>query len=300
VIFGAFTQADDSTSRSYGGTGLGLTISRHFVEMMGGELRVESEVGVGSTFTIRLPLDIEARSSRPRELPALASNIVVVADRDPRVHDLLRRWLARDGFSVISAANQHEVMGLVSTIQPTLVLLDLEIPGIDGWAVLSALKSAHTPTPVIVSADGAERARALALGASDLFRRPLDPARVVEIAARHRHTPRLGTIALLGDPPSPELNLSAQLRDAGWELLDPGAPDAPTPDAVVVDLRASEEALAALSDLPWPSSLPALVVIGAHSEPIKLARPHAIVDIDTCPHDDLRERLSLLVHRHGT
>src|SRR5437899_12678495 len=121
-LFKAFTQADASTTRKYGGSGLGLAITRHFCQMMGGEVTVESEVGKGSAFTVKLPaVVISPKQEKPEsqemvkthrvsEAPPGASTILVIDD-DPTVHDLMRRFLTKEGFRVAIAPGGKEEIG---------------------------------------------------------------------------------------------------------------------------------------------------------------------------------------------
>ena len=104
-LFQAFSQAEASTTRQYGGTGLGLAITRHFCQMMGGDITVESAMGQGSTFTIRLPAEVADPKAIPARLteafPASAlpegAPTVLVIDDDPTVHDLMQRFLSKEG-----------------------------------------------------------------------------------------------------------------------------------------------------------------------------------------------------------
>ncbi|MEZ4450674.1 MAG: ATP-binding protein [Nannocystaceae bacterium] len=291
LIFGAFTQAHETTARLYGGTGLGLTICRHFAEMMGGDLTVESAVGVGSTFSVRLPLADRGRAEGAPEA-VLVRNPVIVADRDPRVHDLVRRILGRHGFSVLSATNHHDVIGLMTVVEPVLVILDLEIPNADGWAVLAALKSAPTPTPVLASGDHAERARALALGAHDFVRRPIDPRRIVELALQQRRRPHLGRVLLVGERPAVGLDLDELLASAGWEPLRvDAAGDVAGPfDAILVDARRGLR----VEGLPGPAPTLVLAPRGVRIPP--LPHRHLVLDADACRGDELLEQLAIRVH----
>jgi signal transduction histidine kinase/CheY-like chemotaxis protein len=295
LIFGAFTQADEYTSASYGGTGLGLTICRHFAEMMGGDLTVESALGEGSRFTVRLPQAGGDGRGR-REAAALPSNAIVMADRDPRAHDLVRRVVARHGLAVLSATTHFEVLNLVAVVRPALVILDLGAPGVDGWSLLAALRSGDRPVPVVVSSEREQRARALALGAADLLSRPLEGRRVAEVVLRFREGLRLGCVALIATDPRWHARLRFLLEDAGWRVATGSEARV---DAVVIDARGAapgsvEEASAAL---PWASA-PALVLRGAEALG-PLSRPHVAIDLIDLPFEDALAVLSQMVLRYA-
>ena len=147
-LFEAFSQAEASTTRRFGGTGLGLAITQHFCQMMGGDVLVESEEGIGSTFTIRLPAVVvipEEPSDDAPEQPLpdedSAGDIVLVVDDDATVHDLIQRSLSGQGFRLVHAMGGQEGLRLARELRPQIITLDVMMPGMDGWAVLSALKA---------------------------------------------------------------------------------------------------------------------------------------------------------------
>ena len=120
-LFEEFSQADASTTRNYGGTGLGLSLSRRLCRMMGGDITVQSEAGVGSTFTIRLPAEVRDPSKSLLKVPedeesvleeADGTSTVLVIDDDATVRDLLERFLGREGFRVVSAEGGEEGLRL--------------------------------------------------------------------------------------------------------------------------------------------------------------------------------------------
>src|SRR5262249_42616280 len=152
-LFREFSQADSSTTRKYGGTGLGLAISRHFCRLMGGDITVESKLGEGSTFTIRLPRIVqsdetlstqdrsEARAEPVHPIAEEAEEpLILVVDDDATVRELVVRHLERAGFAAVAARGGQEGLRLVRELRPTAVTLDIMMPDLDGWTVLAAIK----------------------------------------------------------------------------------------------------------------------------------------------------------------
>ncbi|MDA0204537.1 MAG: response regulator [Acidobacteria bacterium] len=164
-VFKAFKQADASTTRKYGGTGLGLTITRSFCEMLGGTIEVSSEPGLGTTFTVRLPageidqLNTSSSAEPPAEqrlVPpdstASAKGSVLIVDDDSAIRDLIGRFLANDGWEVRTAENGQEALEYAAADLPDLVLLDLVMPKMDGSAFLDEFRRlpGAEAVPVIV------------------------------------------------------------------------------------------------------------------------------------------------------
>ncbi|HXU88731.1 MAG TPA: GAF domain-containing protein, partial [Methylomirabilota bacterium] len=144
-LFEAFSQADAATTRKYGGTGLGLALSRRLCRMMGGDVSVQSETGHGSTFTIRLPVEVREAAEDTvvptARIDADAVGTVLVIDDEPSVRDLMQRFLTKEGFRVATASAGEDGLRLARDIRPDMITLDVMMPGMDGWAVLSALKA---------------------------------------------------------------------------------------------------------------------------------------------------------------
>ena len=203
-LFTDFTQADASTTRKFGGTGLGLALMRRFCQMMGGDVIVHSVPGEGSVFTITLPAVVsEAKPEAAAEaggaeaaiaslyegggdgvepLPPAASCVLVIHN-DPTQRDLIQRFLKKEGFRVCTAAGGETGLRLARQLRPVAITLDVMMPGIDGWSVLLALK-AHPDlpdVPVIMLTMMGEPDRGFVLGAADIATKPVDRARLSRI-----------------------------------------------------------------------------------------------------------------------
>jgi PAS domain S-box-containing protein len=193
-LFQPFTQADNSTTRRYEGTGLGLTISRRFCNMMGGDIGVESTPGKGSIFTVRLPAkmpdggaELSQTPSRPFAAAPPSGPTLLVIDDDPSVLELTGRFLSRDGFRVVTAANGEDGLRLARQVRPAIITLDVRMPGMDGWAVLKALKAdaALAGIPVVMLSIVDDKYVGQDMGAADYLTKPIDWNRLAAILKNH-------------------------------------------------------------------------------------------------------------------
>jgi PAS domain S-box-containing protein len=203
-IFSPFTQADASTTRAFGGTGLGLTITKHLVELMGGQIRLESVVGRGSTFIVSVPagsgaVPVTAAEEHPH-LAVSGPNILVV-DPDEHARDLAGRALARLGFGVRFASSAAEARALAKALNPVLVLLDVALPeGLrEGEAVLADLAAQGAPVLVVSSYE--DRARLAALGACHSLVKPVERERLCVAALQYARRPEAAAPQAAPTPP---------------------------------------------------------------------------------------------------
>jgi signal transduction histidine kinase/CheY-like chemotaxis protein len=193
AVFDEFSQADDSTTRNYGGTGLGLPISKRFCKMMGGEIAARSTVGEGSTFAVHLPLhvretglpSVEQRRADARAASDEGQRIGLVIDDEAGARELIRRALEKDGFHVTCAADGDEGLSLARDIRPAAITLDIMMPGRDGWDVLADLKSDEdlADVPVVMISVLDDEGTAYSLGATDFVRKPIDRRKLSEVLA---------------------------------------------------------------------------------------------------------------------
>ena len=184
-VFDEFTQADSSTTREFGGTGLGLSICKKFAELMNGRIDVDSTVGEGTCFTFVVPaiaVDIEieedakdqADSAENMQIEGLAT--VLVVDDDKSSRELSRRILSKRGYNVITAENGVDGINMACESLPDIIVLDILMPGMDGWQVLEKLRELPETSdiPIVMQSMLSERELGLALGADDYLTKPVD------------------------------------------------------------------------------------------------------------------------------
>lgn len=228
-LFQAFTQADASTTRKYGGTGLGLAISRKVCQMLGGDITVTSTFGEGSTFTVTLPAHAPETPSADRVSAKVTSTaaptpdrpLVVVIDDDPAVLELMDRFLTREGFAVRTASNGRDGLELARHSQPIAILTDVLMTGMDGWAVIAALKAdpltAHIPVIVVTITDSREMG--MALGVFDFLTKPVDWQRLALVMKRLRLEQGHRPVLVVEDDDATREQLERALRREGWSVL---------------------------------------------------------------------------------
>ncbi len=234
-LFQAFSQADASTTRKYGGTGLGLAISRSFCQIMGGDIRVESTLGIGSTFTLRLPAEAavdsaalvaseERRGASASEVAEAPNklNKVLVIDDDPASREVIARFLAKEGFSPVSAATGKQGLRLAKELRPAVITLDALMPGMDGWTVLAALKAdpetAEIPVVMLSILDNQDLG--FALGASDYLTKPIDSDRLARVLKKYAGHMTSGRVLIVEDDSDTRETLSRRLQNMGWTVSE--------------------------------------------------------------------------------
>jgi CheY-like chemotaxis protein/anti-sigma regulatory factor (Ser/Thr protein kinase) len=211
-IFDSFTQADSSTTRRYGGTGLGLTISRRLARMLGGEVDVTSEHGAGSRFQLTLCTgslervamldapDISAIAATPSERaqrPQLTGRVLLAED-GPDNQRLIRLILERAGLEVALAEDGEQALNAVLAASEAgapfdLILMDVQMPHLDGYQATAQLRGAGCDRPIIAltaHAMAGEREKALRAGADDYATKPIQAEQLLRLMAAHLPKPR--------------------------------------------------------------------------------------------------------------
>jgi len=242
-IFHAFEQADGTTSRQYGGTGLGLSISRRLAELMDGDIQVESVEGRGSTFTLTLPL-VPLPSELPSPHVPTASDpvhpslafpddrdgvhtgepVILIVEDDEAFSLVLSDLAHTRGFKSVRVGDGIEGLGLARRLRPTGILLDIGLPGLDGWAVMEALK--HDPLtrsiPVHFISATNDSIRGLRMGAAGFLTKPVDRDRLNEVFDRLCHfsgeAPR--RVLIVDDDPVSRLATVALIQDGTVDLRE--------------------------------------------------------------------------------
>ena len=298
-LFEAFSQADATISRDYGGTGLGLAICKRFTELMGGHLTAKSKPGKGSIFRLQLPA--EAKNHASTNLPIVSSvstlekyamdavsarqggerdhdrrerlSRVLVIDDDETVHDMLYRLLSREGFLVEIADNGESGVNKALELKPDVIVLDVLMPGMDGWDVLTRLKgnpeTASIPVVMLTMVD--DRSKGYTLGVTDYIYKPVDREKLVAAITRCVRYGDTAPILIVDDDASQRDLLKRTLEKDGWETIRAHngraaleAVRARTPSIIILDLMMPEmdgfEFLHTLRKNPETREIPVIVL----------------------------------------
>jgi PAS domain S-box-containing protein len=229
-LFQDFSQADSSTTRKYGGTGLGLAISRRFCQLMDGDITVESELGQGSAFIIRLPASVaseappavkQASSAPTVKTGPINTPLILVIDDDATVRDVISRFLEREGFSVAKADGGKEGLRLARELRPAAVTLDIMMPDLDGWTVLAAIKGDPdlVDLQVVLMTIVDEKNRGYALGATDYLVKPVDRQKLMDVLHTVCGRAR-GRLLMVDDDDLGRQQMRTALEQQGWTVTE--------------------------------------------------------------------------------
>ena len=242
-LFQPFSQADASTTRKYGGTGLGLVISQRFGEMMGGSLSVESTLGEGSTFTLRLPVQngkqsmvgsdpstpdvLDADEALISDSPVLelvnSGPTILVVDDDEATRNLMHRLLNKEGYNVVTACDGLEALQLARELHPEVITLDVMMPGMDGWLVLDQLKSDPDldHIPVIMQSVMDDPEKGFSLGAAEYLTKPINKGKLLAAVGRFTQSIEVSgnkNILVVADDPETQVSIAQWLSAEQWNV----------------------------------------------------------------------------------
>ena len=225
-VFREYEQAERSTSAKHGGTGLGLPITKKLAEMMGGDVIVTSELGVGSVFTLYVPRECpqdydEVEGGNSIDKLTEEEKIVVLIDDDVAMHDLIRRTLSKIGLKLVGAVDSEKGMQIVREMKPKLLLLDVLMPGRDGWSILKECKSDPElkDMPVVMVSQLSQDVLSQSLGADDYLTKPINRDLFLETVSRLIAVADPdGTVLIIDDDADVRDLLSRMLSDAGFKF----------------------------------------------------------------------------------
>ena len=270
-LFKAFSQVDGSPTRKSGGSGLGLSICANLVQLHGGRIGVHSEEGKGSTFWFTLPV-----YNQPIEEIPEGKKIILAIDDDPQVISLYERYLNSQGYHVVPLTDPSKAKERIIELKPFAATLDIMMPNIDGWTVLTDLKSdpATRDTPVIICSIAEQTDKGFNLGASDYLVKPINQDDLLSTLTRLNKDGGIHNIVAIDDDPD-DLRLLKKILDEhgkynvilaeggrkGWEVINNK-----NPDLIILDIFMPEmDGFTILEKLHEESSLqdiPVLVVSG--------------------------------------
>lgn len=281
-LFQPFRQGDASNTRKYGGTGLGLVVSRRLCRMMGGDITVASTPEIGSSFTIHLPARMPTTSAPlvthalPHPTPAqVAQGVILVIDDDEAVRELLALTLSEAGFIVETARDGTEGLEKALLLHPAAITLDVLMPEMDGWEFLKQLKAqaALQNTPVICITVLEHQEQGRHLGATDYLLKPLDRQGLVKTLSKYRSpiNPVARKLLVVDDDAQVREVMYDLLTAAGWQVTLAASGQAAlaqmaveTPNLIVLDLMMPEmdgfQFVTQLRQTPNWRSIPVVVV----------------------------------------
>lgn len=261
-LFQDFVQVDSSSVRKHQGTGLGLAISRKFARMMGGDIFVTSEEGKGSVFTLSIPLQqrnltlepfegVDEGASDQVELTSKITKVLVVDD-DSDMHTLLARYLSDERFELSFTKDGKEAIEMATELKPDLITLDIQMPGLNGWDTLAALKSAPalSQIPVVMISVDDERKKGITLGADAYLVKPISEIALIQVAdkLKLKLTTKTPNVLLVNDNSEDRDTLMAVFSQQGWPITQVSTSEGALlslskglPDVVVIDFMMHQD-----------------------------------------------------------
>lgn len=278
-LFEEFVQAEATTARQFGGTGLGLAITRRLCQMMGGDVTVTSEPGRGTTFVASLPVaqgQAERHGATAAEVATPANpgaDCILVIDDDATARELIAEYLRQGGFNVVTATGGQDGLVRAKEVRPAAITLDVMMPDLDGWSVLSALRGDPelSDIPVVMASIVDEQRRGMALGAAGYLVKPIDREKLIDLMSRFRAALRPTKVLMVDDDDMQRDRVRSWLEPQKWLVMEAEngrvALDrlkANEPDVVVLDLMMPEmdgfELVAEMQKNPVWRRIPIIVV----------------------------------------
>jgi PAS domain S-box-containing protein len=271
-LFQPFSQVDASLTRKVGGSGLGLSICHHLIQMHNGQIGVHSAPGKGSTFYFSIPVTSKPKGERPE-----GERIVLAIDDDPQIISLYERYLQPKGFQVIGLSDPAKAKERVQKLKPFAITLDIMMPGYDGWQVLTELKSSPDTrdVPVIVCSIVEDEEKGFSLGAADYLVKPILEEDLLAALDRLNGDGSIREVLVIDDDPNDLRLLGKMITERGRykAILAEGGPSgwnsikSNMPHAVVLDLFMPElDGFTILEQLRNDEkfrNLPVIVITGA-------------------------------------
>ncbi len=230
-LFQPFSQADASTTRKYGGTGLGLAISRHFCTALGGDIFVQSTVGVGSIFTCWFPMS----PVEQEQIPEIAlTNLdvknmdgetdILLIDDEPLNQQLMGRYLEKEGWTLAFAENGQDGLQLARKLRPKVICLDILMPSMDGWSVLSSLKNDPElqDIPVVIWSMTNDKHLGYTLGASEFLTKPLNRERLIQVMEKYILSASDDSVLVIEDDATTSELMTRLLEKEGYIVKQAG------------------------------------------------------------------------------
>ncbi len=294
-LFQAFSQIDTSLSRQFTGTGLGLELVRRMTELHGGSVAVASAPGLGSCFTVWLPVrETELTSAQETSVatspiiqphntlthPSLTGQLALIIENNHQATEILRHHLESAGFTVMSAVDAEQGLAIIAKTSPDLITLDLLLPGLDGWDMLERIKADQrlAGVPVVIVSIVAESSNGIAMGAAKVLQKPLRREDLLNtlyelglVSLNQTIAPQFSLLAVDDDPKAlklidtylaPEKSFTLLHANNGAEAI--ASINEALPDLLILDLMMPDmngfDIVAHLKNMPNTADLPIVVL----------------------------------------
>ena len=241
-LFQPFSQVDASLTRKVGGSGLGLSICQHLIQMHGGHIGVHSDIGKGSTFYFSVPVF----QTKPESDGNDDNRVILAIDDDPQIISLYERYLEPKGFKVVGLTDPSKTRERAEQLKPFAITLDIMMPGYDGWQVLTDLKSSSETrdVPVIICSIVEDENKGFSLGAADYLVKPILEEDLLNALDRLNGDGSIREVLVIDDDPNDLRLLGKMISEQGKyrAVLAEGGPagwsaiSSKPPHAIVLDL----------------------------------------------------------------